>query len=268
MSVAIRAEFPGNMLADGKFYGTPLTLVQRALRRAGHTDVKAKGYFGSNTRRAVEGIQRAAGLQATGNIGLRVWAILDRQFLNNDESKQINVFVGEQRARRAAAAATVRRAAAVEQIVRAAHIMIDNSDVIRYAGPGARARLLAKRMQGVRQGLLLPRFPIFEDCSSSVTWLYFQAAAPDPNGRGYDGQGWTGTLVDHGREITLAEAAPGDLVFYGDGRSRSHVVCVMAGSGAAAKGFSHGSEAGPFYVNVGYRPVTEVRRYRLSAGRR
>ena len=66
MSANIHAQFPGNMIADGKFYGTPLTLVQRALRRNGHTDVKAKGFYGSDTRRAIQDIQRMAGLQPTG----------------------------------------------------------------------------------------------------------------------------------------------------------------------------------------------------------
>jgi cell wall-associated NlpC family hydrolase len=252
------------MLADGKFYGTPLTLVQRGLRRNGHGDVKAKGFFGSNTRRAIQAIQRKAGLQPTGNIGMRVWAVLDRQFLNDDESKRINTFVAQKREEQTKAAAIVRRKAAVERTVRAATVMIDNRDQIHYAGPGAPPRFIAKRMQGVRQGLRLPEFPRFEDCSSSVTWLYFQADAPDPNGRGYDGHGFTGTLVGRGKRIPLSKAAPGDLVFYGESSTRSHVVCVMAGAGAAARAFSHGVEEGPLYVNVGYRPVAEVRRYPLS----
>ena len=268
MSANIRAEFPGNMLADGKFYGTPLTLVQRALRRNGHTDVKAKGFFGSNTRRAIQDIQRKTELQPTGNIGVRVWAVLDRQFLNDDESRRINDFVATKREEQAKAAAAVRRKAAVEQIVRAAQVMIDNRDQIHYAGPGSAPRIIVKRMQGVRQGLHLPQFPKFEDCSSSVTWLYFQAGAPDPNGRRYDGQGFTGTLVRRGKSISLSDAAPGDLVFYGDSSRRSHVVCVMAGSGAAARAFSHGSEESPSYVNIGYRPVAEVRRYPLTPARR
>ncbi|MHB8469552.1 MAG: Hint domain-containing protein [Gaiellaceae bacterium] len=34
--------------------------------------------------------------------------------------------------------------------------------------------------------------PLTTDCSGFVTLCYHLAGAPDPNGRGYDGQGWTG----------------------------------------------------------------------------
>jgi cell wall-associated NlpC family hydrolase len=68
------------------------------------------------------------------------------------------------------------------------------------------------------------------DCSSTVTLLYKAGGAVDPNGRGYDGQGYTGTLVSHGASVAVP--APTDLCFYGNMGNGipSHVaICVEPG---------------------------------------
>lgn len=67
------------------------------------------------------------------------------------------------------------------------------------------------------------------DCSSTVTLIYKEAKAPDPNGRDYDGQGYTGTLWPRGTFLTGAKPMAGDLSFYGwqDGGIPSHVaICI------------------------------------------
>jgi hypothetical protein len=67
------------------------------------------------------------------------------------------------------------------------------------------------------------------DCSSSFTLIHKAAGLPDPNGRGYDGQGYTGTLINQGTWKPVASAEAGDGVFYGDqgaGVPR-HVVCAI-----------------------------------------
>ena len=47
-------------------------------------------------------------------------------------------------------------------------------------------------------GLATPhKLPLATDCSGFVTLCYKWAGAPDPNGRGYDGYGYTGTLLQH-----------------------------------------------------------------------
>lgn len=61
----------------------------------------------------------------------------------------------------------------------------------------------------------IPRLPSIGDCSSACAMIYFNADLDDPNGRGYDGQGYTGTLVGRGREVPLGSLQPLDLVFYG-----------------------------------------------------
>jgi NlpC/P60 family len=51
------------------------------------------------------------------------------------------------------------------------------------------------------------------DCSSFATLCYKAAGLPDPNGLNYNGQGFTGTLFDHG--TPTATPRPGDLIFWG-----------------------------------------------------
>jgi cell wall-associated NlpC family hydrolase len=53
------------------------------------------------------------------------------------------------------------------------------------------------------------------DCSEFVTLVYKAAGVVDPNGRGYNGTGYTGTLVANGTRTSNPQ--PGDLVFYGTG---------------------------------------------------
>lgn len=117
------------------------------------------------------------------------------------------------------------------------------------------------RMMIVRQHLELADLGthvLWEDCSSGATGLYYVAGAPDPNGRGYDTYGYTGTLAQHGRRITIAAAKAGDLVFYGSGFPYSHVA-VYLGFGRV---WSFGSENGPYVLPVAYRrDMREVRSY-------
>jgi hypothetical protein len=67
------------------------------------------------------------------------------------------------------------------------------------------------------------------DCSSFATLCYKDAGAPDPNRRGYDGYGFTGSLWPRGRDCA---PKPGALAFYGgslgtDRNDTTHVaVCI------------------------------------------
>jgi cell wall-associated NlpC family hydrolase len=89
--------------------------------------------------------------------------------------------------------------------------------------------------------------PEFEDCSSFVTWCYFAAGAPDPNGLGYNGFGYTGTQIAHGQE--KGRPRPGDLVFYGPSRSAINHVTLYVGNGRV---ISHGQETGPQLLPMDY----------------
>lgn len=85
------------------------------------------------------------------------------------------------------------------------------------------------------------------DCSESVTLICRLAGLDDPNGEHYNGTGYTGTLLDHLPHYdNPANADVGALVVYGPGTGQH--VCMVREPGRDPLLFSHGEEAGPFYV--------------------
>lgn len=95
---------------------------------------------------------------------------------------------------------------------------------------------------------LTRKLPWYSDCSEHATTAYYEAGAPDPNGLGYNGQGYTGTLLSHGTTIPLSQAKAGDLVVYTP-PGAGHHVCTLLEDGNANGGnpmlCSHGRESGP-----------------------
>ncbi len=130
------------------------------------------------------------------------------------------------------------------KVVAAAYGGYSNRDSIHYTQDG-------RRMEGVRKQIRPPRFPNWEDCSSFATWCYWAAGAPDPNGLGYNGSGFTGTQVEHGR--VTANPRPGDLVFYGGTSAVPGHVAVYVGNGRV---ISHGQESGPMLYPIDYNRGT------------
>ena len=90
--------------------------------------------------------------------------------------------------------------------------------------------------------------PVSTDCSGAVTLWYKWAGAADPNGQGYDGEGYTGTLLGHGQEIPLSEVVPGDVVVYGPGTGWHTALIVEGGNNPLT--VSHGEQGDPSYVYV------------------
>jgi cell wall-associated NlpC family hydrolase len=76
-----------------------------------------------------------------------------------------------------------------------------------------------------------------------VYWTEFGRCADFLNGQSWSG-GNTATLLRHGKEVDLAAALPGDLVFYAAaGKSVSHVaVYVGKNKDGAHMVVSHGSD--------------------------
>jgi cell wall-associated NlpC family hydrolase len=146
--------------------------------------------------------------------------------------------------------ARLRRAAAQslslrEQIVAAARWGIANEPEIHYAE--------IRPMDGLHE----PRkLPLTTDCSGFATLCYAWAGAPDPNGLGYSGQGWTGTLLEHMTAIAADAVQPGDLVVWGP--PPGHHVAIVLEPGLDPLLCSHGQEAGPaairFSVESEYQP--------------
>ena len=69
-----------------------------------------------------------------------------------------------------------------------------------------------------------PPLPVKTDCSGFATLCYKEAGAPDPNGLGYSGQAYTGTLEMNGRPTKNPQ--PGDLAFWS---SPDHVAVYIGG---------------------------------------
>jgi len=108
--------------------------------------------------------------------------------------------------------------------------------------------------------------PITTDCSGFVTCVAFAAGVkPDPNGQEYNGQGFTGTLLQHCEHITKHEAKAGDFVAYGPFPGEH--VCMLLEDGTVPDPLlvSHGQEKGPFEIRASVEakahsaPVTYLR---------
>lgn len=94
----------------------------------------------------------------------------------------------------------------------------------------------------------LPRLPLVTDCSGFATLAYRAAGAPDPNGNGYDGTGYTGDMLRHLHRIPRSELQHGDLVCFGE--FPGHHVCLVLQGGPDPLLFSHGQERGPFAIRL------------------
>lgn len=97
------------------------------------------------------------------------------------------------------------------------------------------------------------KLPLYTDCSGSVTDDYEWAKGPDPSHLGFNGEGYTGTQVNHGSPTKHPQGA--DLNFYGwDYRVHGpmHVTIQVSSADTSDLCVSHGNEAGPSLVQRKY----------------
>lgn len=103
------------------------------------------------------------------------------------------------------------------------------------------------------------QLPLDTDCSGFVTLCYKWAGAPDPNGRSFDGQGYTGTLLQHMKPIMKSQAKIGDVVVWGAFPGH-HTALIIGGPHDDPLLCSHGQEAGPvpihYVVESKFQPKT------------
>ena len=104
----------------------------------------------------------------------------------------------------------------------------------------------ADRMNAIGQWPI--RFPVTCDCSAFVTLCYWLAGLPDPNHQHYDHEGYTGTLIANGQEVTRLTAEPGDIVIYGPETGWHTAIIVEAGSNPLT--VSMGQNGDPSYVTT------------------
>jgi peptidoglycan hydrolase-like protein with peptidoglycan-binding domain len=220
----------GRRLGGGE-EGLDVNAIKRGLAQAGFGELKnITNKFGPGMVANLKAFQKHKGIEQSGRYGPRTHKALVPHF----DARAAHLYTSFDPTD---TEATKRRA-----IVAAMLLLYNQRNGVHYTQS-------PQRMQGVREKLKPPKFPTFEDCSSSSTWAYYVAGAPDPNGLNYNGQGWTGTLCRHGKVVQAGGASPGDLVFYGAGPPWGHVA-VYIGNG---KVISHGSEKGPYLLPMDYR---------------
>lgn len=124
----------------------------------------------------------------------------------------------------------------------------------------------ARRWEGIAKDMhpWNGEYPHFADCSSFTTWclwlgLNHYGVRDVVNGQHWNA-GWTGTQVQHGKKVAhRGNVRRGDLAHYGDPVGRTGHVAICIGGG---KVISHGSEAGPFLLDIDYRSdFQQIRRY-------
>lgn len=213
--------------------GDDVFAVKRALGRAKY--MKLAGLtrtFGRFSVIALKRFQKDSGLASDGVYGPKTHAKLLRYFDAYSESLY--------------AKATPEKLSVRDLIVKNALYFASIEPRVHYTQSSLRMSIVNWKLR--------PPVPewrqVYEDCSSFATGCYWLAGAPDPNGRRYDGQGYTGTLWPRGRRVVNLQ--PGDLVFYGwDYRigAPEHVAVYYKPDLV----ISHGSEGGPVIRPIHYR---------------
>lgn len=127
-------------------------------------------------------------------------------------------------------------------------------ELVRYRSHVHYAQVRPMATRTIRPGhlwrALHRRGGITMDCSESVTLICRLAGLRDPNGKHYDGYGYTGTLLtylEHYPEPARARA--GALVVFGGGTGE-HVAMVYEPSHTDPVCFSHGREADPRFYKL------------------
>lgn len=129
--------------------------------------------------------------------------------------------------------------------VRAMRLLLANEPRVHYA------QVRPMRTQSIKTYTELEAAAqrgITFDCSESSTTIAHVAGAKDPNGRHFDGAGYTGTILSACQSITKSQAKAGDFVVFGPGTG--HHVCVILAAGADPLLFSHGQEKGPIAIRL------------------
>lgn len=170
-----------------------------------YTPTTYTGIFGEYFEGAVVKFQKSKGIQATGRIGRPTHEALERT--HNAGSTKTWAF--NDTAIKLAKDFCDDYLKTPDELVRE---NIVNAGFFWYGHRGQIAYSQARPMQLGKP----PWVPSRWDCSGFVTGCHYAGGAPDPNGRGYDHLGYTGTLMSTGRKVpTVTDLKPGDLIFYG-----------------------------------------------------
>lgn len=217
--------------------GRDVTAVQLALRVAGYRKHAPSGRYGVNTKHQMGNFKKAHGIVKEIGYGPKTHRALWPSFGPVAHKIYQNLYN------------TKYKVTMIQKVVNAAMFGYDNRAAIHYSQGALRMKDFGPP----------PNVPNYTDCSAFVTWCYKSGGAPDPNGFGYNGYGFTGTLLLHGRQVSLGSVQKSDLVFYG------HPVSHVAIAVSTDRVVSHGNEAGPQLVSEYYwNEINCARRYLSS----
>jgi len=214
--------------------GRDVRALQRALKAAGvrsEAPTPNPSTFDDDTDDHVRAFQKQKNLLVDGEIGKNTYGALASFY--DARGVKLLTFVKETEAD----PDTLR-----QKIAKAAHTGYVNRDQISYT------QLAGARWEGITDKRRPPDFPRSADCSSFAIWCYWAAGASDPNGTLYRG-GWSGSLLQRGKEVKIADASVGDIAFYGPSRGDIGHVTVYVGNGRCV---SHGQESGPMLYPLDY----------------
>ena len=138
-------------------------------------------------------------------------------------------------------------------LLSAAQILYNRGSIVHYTQGPLRMWIVRNRYNLARLGTMSQDY---EDCSSGVTGLRYVSDLSDPNQLNYDGQGFTGTLGDHGVNVARGQEKIGDFYLYG--LAPYYHVTMNVGVNRA---WSQGGEYGPNLIEPFYAYVGDIRRY-------
>lgn len=154
--------------------------------------------------------------------------------------------------------APIEKIKARDLAMQAAALGLHNSAQVHYTQGPQRWEGIAGQAKAWRG-----QYPKHADCSAFVTWCLWNGLDHFHVGDVVNGEEWragyTGTLLDNGVSVVHAgNFQRGDVVLYGAGAPGEHTALYVGGG----KVISHGSEAGPFLLDMHYRPdFLDLRRY-------
>jgi len=219
-------------------------------------------YYGEYFEKAVKVVQRAHGITASGRIGKPTHELLERLHAKEHPTQPaFGKYEQKQCADFCAAYEKTPDEVIRDAIVAAGFYWYSHRITIAYSQ--ARPMQLGKP----------PWVPSRWDCSGFVTSCHYAGGAPDPNGRGYDHEGYTGTLMSTGHAVSVVGMLePGDLIFYGFTKhpspafpfgSPTHVALYVGRVNGVDSVLSHGHFPMSFY-RYDYRPVNHYRHYDVT----
>lgn len=146
------------------------------------------------------------------------------------------------------------RLAARRLAVAAARLGLHHAAALHYSQGVDRWEGIARRLRALHG-----QWPHHADCSSFVTWCLWTATRAWGLGDFANGLSWhagyTGTLVHHGVPVTNGHYLLADVALYGDPFGASGHTALLAGElHGVPMVISNGSEAGPFFLPLHYRP--------------